>query len=469
MSTHAQPTSIPRGVHTEIPGPRARELLATGRLDMQAIYRLLVVDDAKSQGVTLVDVDGNAYLDLFSHFALGALGYNHPDLVALAASDSFQRACINPTSSPFAPATQWFDFLDGVRPYVPPGMSRIYCVDAGNEGIEAALKAAFIVFGERRRVARGQPKNPLELSAEDQERILLNAGTDAVSISLTGAFHGRGFGSLTMTHSKTIHKADIPAFDWPIGPFPANRFPLERYAEENERREREALAELARIFERYEGRVASLLVEPMQSEGGDRHASPAFFRAVQRLCAQHGAAFILDEVQTGVGISGTWWTHEQFDLPHAPDMVCFGKKMQMGGFFCTEDWNITQFGRMYQTRNGDRARAAIALTTLRTIERDGLLERVRRVGGLFLQRIEELAERFPKLITEPRGRGLMLAFDLPTTAARDEFLKRALNRGIFATYTGSRSVRLRPHLILTEADVHEASDVFFAVAQEMGG
>lgn len=461
--------SAPRGVRTEIPGPRARAMLATGRMDMQAIYRLLVVDDEKSQGVTLVDVDGNAYLDMFSHFALGALGYNHPDLVALAASPSFQRACINPTSSPFSPGTQWFDFLEGVAPFAPPGASKIYCVDAGNEGIESALKAAFIIFGERRRVAAGQPKNPLELSAAEQERILLNQGSDAVSISLTGAFHGRGLGSLTMTHSKTIHKADIPAFDWPIGPFPANRFPLARYAEENERRERESLAELERIFDRHQGRIASLLVEPMQSEGGDRHASPAWFRAVQRLCREAGAAFILDEVQTGVGISGTFWTHEQFDLPHPADMVCFGKKMQMGGFFCTDDYNITQFGRMYQTRNGDRARAAIALTTLRTIARDGLLENVRRTGALFLSRLEELSDTFPALITEPRGRGLMLAFDLPTTAARDEFLKRALGRGVFATYTGSRSVRLRPHLVLSEADVHEASDVFFAVAREMAG
>lgn len=461
--------SPPRAVHTEIPGPRASAMLATGRLDMQAIYRLLVVDDEKSRGVTLVDVDGNAYLDLFSHFALGALGYNHPALSAVAASPSFQRACINPTSSPFSPATQWFEFLEGVTRYAPPGTSKIYCVDAGNEGIEAALKAAFVVFGERRRAAAGQPKNPLELPAAEQERILHNLGTDAVAISLTGAFHGRGFGSLTMTHSKTIHKADIPAFDWPIAPFPANRFPLARHEEENAEREATALAELARVFERYEGRVASLLVEPMQSEGGDRHASPAFFRAVQAMCREAGAAFILDEVQTGVGISGTWWTHEQFDLPYAPDIVCFGKKMQMGGFFCTEDYNITQFGRMYQTRNGDRARAMLALETLRTIERDGLLENVRRVGALFLARIEELADAFPALITEPRGRGLMLAFDLPTTAARDEFLRKALRRGIFATYTGSRSVRLRPHLILSEADVHEAADVFHAVAREMAG
>ena len=444
-------------------------MLATGLFDMQAIYRLLVIDDAASQGCSLVDVDGNVYLDMFSHFALGALGYNHPALLEVAQSPEFARAAANPTSSPFVPAPQWFTFLEGITRYAPRGMSHIYCVDAGGEGIEGALKAAFIVHGEKRRAGSGQPKNPLELSADEQHRILMNAGTDAVAVSLSGAFHGRGFGSLAMTHSKTIHKADIPSFHWPIAPFPANRFPLERYADENAAHEAESLAELERIFDTYAGRVASLLVEPMQSEGGDRHASPAFFRAVQKLCDQADVAFILDEVQTGMGISGTLWTHEQFDLPHPPDMVAFGKKMQMGGFFANDAYTIRQFGRMYQTRNGDRARAMLALATLRTIEAEDLLANVRTVGAAMLRRLEELSDRYPALITEPRGRGFLMAFDLPTTAARDEFLKRVLHKGVFATYTGSRSVRLRPHLIMGMDDANEALDAFFAAAAEMAG
>lgn len=466
MSTTA-PSSVP-APHIEIPGPEGRAWLARGQLDMQAIYRLMVVDDARSHGTTLVDVDGNEFLDLFSHFALGSLGYNHPAMVALAARPEFQRAAINPTSSPFTPATQWIDVLDGLARHKPPGMSKIYCVDAGNEGVESALKAAFIVHGERRRVAAGLPRNPLELPAAEQERILRNAGSDAVAVSMTGAFHGRGLGSLTMTHSKTIHKADIPAFDWPIAPFPANRFPLDRYAEDNARLEAEALAELERVLDQHDGRVASVLVEPMQSEGGDRHASPAFYRALRQLTRKAGVALILDEVQTGGGISGTIWTHEQFDLPEPPDLVCFGKKMQMGGFFCTADYDIRQFGRMYQTRNGDRARGMIALTTLETIARDGLLDNVRRVGAVLLARLEELAERYP-LLSEARGRGFLMALDLPTTALRDEFLRRAMARGVFATYTGSRSVRLRPHLILSEPEAHRAADVFGAVAAEMSG
>jgi 4-aminobutyrate aminotransferase/(S)-3-amino-2-methylpropionate transaminase len=122
---------------------------------------------------------------------------------------------------------------------------------------------------------------------------------------------------------------------------------------------------------------------------------------------------------------------------------------------------------MYQTKNGDRARAMIAEAILRTIVDDGLLERVRTVGARFLAGLEDLAARFPALVTEPRGRGFLLAFDLPTVAARDDFLKRALARGVFASYTGSRSVRLRPHLITTEKEVDDALSVFETVLGEI--
>ncbi len=456
-------------MRTEVPGPRSRKLAARGGFDLQAGYRSLVLDDATSEGVVMVDADGNAFLDLFAHFALGALGYNHPALRAVTGSEAFARASANPTSTPFVTTTAWFDFLEGLSRFAPAGASRVYCVDAGGEGVESALKAAFIVHGERRRTAAGLPANPLELPPDELAAILDNHGTDAVVVAFSGAFHGRGLGPLSATHSKPIHKADLPAFRWPMATFPANRFPLAAHAEENARAEAEALRELERILDAHEGHVAAIVVEPVQSEGGDRHASSTFFRGVQDLARRSDAALVLDEVQTGVGISGTMWCHEQLELSSPPDFMTFGKKMQMGGFFCTDAYAVTQFGRMYQTKNGDRAKAMLALATLETIAKENLLANVREVGAYFLTRLEELATRHPKLVSEPRGRGFLLAFDLPTPASRDDFLKRALARGVFASYTGSRSVRLRPHLVTTRVHVDDACDVFDAVLGEMGG
>jgi 4-aminobutyrate aminotransferase/(S)-3-amino-2-methylpropionate transaminase len=451
-----------------VPGPKSRALAARGNFDMQGGYRSLVIDDEKSEGAYVVDADGNVLLDLFANFALGALGYNHPAVLAVTRSAAFAHAAANPTSTPFVTTPAWFDFTEALeRRYAPRGMAKVFCVDGGGEGVESALKAAFIVHAERRRARQGQPKNPLERSEDEQRAVLANAGTDAVVVSFDGAFHGRGLGPLSATHSKVIHKADLPAFPWPSAPFPANRFPLARHADDNARAEANALAELERILGAHAGKVAAVIVEPVQSEGGDRHASAAFFRGVQARAANAGAAFVLDEVQTGVGMSGTLWAHEQFDLPRPPDLVCFGKKMQMGGFFATAPFAISQIGRMYQTRNGDRARAMIAESILRTVTEGGLLERVRAVGRHFLAGLEDLAARYPALVTEPRGLGFLLAFDLPTPALRDDFLKRALARGVFASYTGTRSVRLRPHLITERAHVDDALGVFASVLGEL--
>jgi 4-aminobutyrate aminotransferase/(S)-3-amino-2-methylpropionate transaminase len=442
--------------------------MAEGLFDMQSIYRAMIVDDERSQGVHLVDLDGNVFLDFFSNFALGSLGYNHPAHLAVARSEAFVRAACNPTSTPFVTSPSWISFVSAVeREFAPPGMAKIFCVDGGGEGVEAALKAAFIVHGEKARRTHGEPVNPLQWPEERQRAAMDNAGTNAVVLSFSGAFHGRGLGPLSATHSKLIHKADQPAFAWPQATFPAHRFPRERFAEENARAERDSLAEVERLLDQFAGRVAAILVEPVQSEGGDRHASPAFFQQLQALAHKAGAALILDEVQTGVGISGTLWAHQQLQLAAPPDLVTFGKKMQLGGFFATPSYNITQFGRMYQTRNGDRARGLLALATLQTISREDLLRNVRETGAYFLQRLEELATRFPHLVSDPRGLGFLLAFDLPTTQARDELLQRSLRRGLFATYTGTRSVRIRPHLITRPVDVDFACEVFDAALREM--
>ncbi|MEQ1501439.1 MAG: aminotransferase class III-fold pyridoxal phosphate-dependent enzyme [Myxococcota bacterium] len=453
----------------ELPGPRARALIGSTTFDLQGHYRSVVFDDAASEGTTLVDIDGNRFLDLFASFALGALGYNHPDLLAVARSDAFARASINPTSTPFVTGPSWFAFVRAIEErYAPRGMSKMYCVDAGGEGVESALKAAFVVHAERRRRAAGRPANPLELPEPEQEQILANAGTDAVVVAFSGAFHGRGLGPLSATHSKVIHKADLPAFPWPTAPFPVSRWPLDRHADENAAREAQSVAELTRILDAHAGKVAAVIIEPIQSEGGDRHASPAFFRQVQALARQAGAAFVLDEVQTGVAISGTLWCHDQFALPSPPDLVAFGKKMQLGGYFSAPDFAVTQFGRMYQTRNGDRGRAMLSVAVHDVIARDGLCAHVRDTGAQFLGGLQELAERHPALISEARGRGFLLAFDLPTPAARDAFLAKSLQNGVFASYTGSRSVRLRPHLITPWTDFARALATFDAVCRDMG-
>src|SRR5688500_6724761 len=114
--------ALGRSIKTELPGPRSRELMARGSFDMQAIYRAMVIDDVRSSGPWLVDVDGNVVLDMFANFALGVLGYNHPALVAVASSDGFTRAAVNPTSTPFITTPAWFDFVETVEKRYAPSV-----------------------------------------------------------------------------------------------------------------------------------------------------------------------------------------------------------------------------------------------------------------------------------------------------------------------------------------------------------
>src|SRR4051812_5540436 len=122
MERSPLPPAPPRGVRTELPGPIARAWMARGGFDMQARYRAVVMDDAASQGCSLVDVDGNVVLDLFANFALGALGYNHPALVEVAKSEAFVRAAANPSSTPFVAAPSWFEYVEALEQrYAPRG------------------------------------------------------------------------------------------------------------------------------------------------------------------------------------------------------------------------------------------------------------------------------------------------------------------------------------------------------------
>ena len=167
----------------------------------------------------------------------------------------------------------------------------------------------------------------------------LQPGSPDLSIlSFKGGFHGRLFGSLSTTRSKAIHKLDIPSFDWPAVRFPALKYPLAEHAEENAEEEAACLRAVDETLTEWETRgkpVAAVIIEPIQSEGGDFHASPSFFRGLRELTKKRGVYMIVDEVQTGVGATGTFWAHEKWglDAENAPDFVTFSKKMQASGFY----------------------------------------------------------------------------------------------------------------------------------------
>lgn len=206
------------------------------------------------------------------------------------------------------------------------------CGSCSNEN---AYKNLFISY---RRKQRGEN---VDFTAEEKSSCLLNQPPGAPKLSILsfhGAFHGRTLGSLSTTHSNAIHKLDVPSFDWPIAHFPRYKYPLEENVRENQAEDAKCLAEVEDLIETYRKKgipVAGIIVEPIQSEGGDNEGSPEFFQQLQRIAKKNGAGLLIDEVQTGGGPTGKFWCHQHFNLVSPPDVVTFSKKMQLGGYFHT--------------------------------------------------------------------------------------------------------------------------------------
>nr|NVI72055.1 putative 4-aminobutyrate aminotransferase, mitochondrial-like protein [Cucujiformia] len=196
------------------------------------------------------------------------------------------------------------------------------------------------IFMTYRKNQRGEN---VDFSELEMETCMINQPPGAPHLSLLsfhGAFHGRTFGTLSTTHSKAIHKIDIPAFDWPIASFPQYKYPLEENVRENKEEDRKSLAEVEDLINTYRKKnipVAGIVVEPIQSEGGDNEASPEFFQQLQKIAKKNGASLLIDEVQTGGGCTGKMWCHEHFNLESPPDIVTFSKKMITGGYYHTAE------------------------------------------------------------------------------------------------------------------------------------
>ncbi|KAL2219889.1 4-aminobutyrate aminotransferase [Thermoascus aurantiacus ATCC 26904] len=433
-------------VKTTIPGPKNQAAMA--ELDKVFDIRSLnmLADYEKSIGNYIADLDGNILLDVYAQIASIPVGYNNPHLLKAAASPEMARALVNRPALGNFPSAEWADILkSGILKVAPKGLNQVFTAMAGSDANETAYKAAFIY---RRQQERGGAH--VEFSEEDMTSAMLNKspGSPQLSIlSFKSAFHGRLFGSLSTTRSKPIHKLDIPAFDWPQAPFPALKYPLEEHAKENAEEEQRCLQEVERIIKEFHNPVAAVVVEPIQSEGGDNHASPAFFRGLREITKRNNVLFIVDEVQTGVGATGKFWAHDHWNLETPPDIVTFSKKAQAAGFYYgNPELRPNKPYRQFNTWMGDPARAIIFRAIIEEIERLGLVENTAATGDYLYAGLARLAEQYPNEIQNLRGKGqgTFIAWDNPK---RDEFLLKAKKFGVNIGGSGQNAVRLRPMLV----------------------
>ena len=344
------------------------------------------------------------------------------------------------------PSADWSHILKtGILKAAPKGLNQVFTAMAGSDANETAYKAAFMYHRQQQ---RGGPE--VEFTEEELKSTMDNQlpGSPQLSIlSFKSAFHGRLFGSLSTTRSKPIHKLDIPAFDWPQATFPSLKYPLEDNVQENAQEEQRCLQEVERLIKEYHNPVAAVMVEPIQSEGGDNHASPAFFQGLREITKRTNVLFIVDEVQTGVGATGKFWAHDHWNLQTPPDMVTFSKKAQTAGYyFGNPDLRPNKPYRQFNTWMGDPSRALIFRGIIEEVERLGLVENTRITGDYLYAGLERLSQKHPQHFQNLRGKGqgTFIAWDTPK---RDEFLAKAKSVGVNIGGSGASAVRLRPMLV----------------------
>ncbi len=395
----------------------------------------LVLDLHASRGSWLVDArDGSRHLDLFSFFASAPLGVNHPALAddPDVVADLVEVAVNKPSNSDIY-TTHLAAFVETFeRVLGDPALPHLFLVEGGAMAVENALKTAF----DWKRRHNAMHDRPAHL------------GTKV--LHLRRAFHGRSGYTMSLTNTDPVKTALYPTFDWPRIDVPATHFPGDVVDAEAR-----ALAQARDAFAAHPHDIACFIAEPIQGEGGDNHLRPEFLQAMQALCHENDALFVLDEVQTGCGMTGSAWAYQQLGL--APDVVAFGKKVQVCGIMAgrrvdeVPDNVFRVPGRINSTWGGNLTDMVRSRRQLEVIEADGLIDRAAALGTRLLDDLRAVPG-----IDNVRGRGLLVAFDLPTPEERDAMLKRLHAAHVLVLGGGERSIRLRPALTIGEDDLAAA-------------
>lgn len=436
---------------TSVPGPISlRKMNELERMNKMGSVHFFA-DYEKSKGNYIVDVDGNVYLDILNQISSLPLGYNHPALVEAVSSPYLKSLMVNRPAMGVNPPLDTYELLqETLLKVAPKGLDNVQTMMCGSCSVENAVKAAMIKY---RAYQRGSYL-PTDIELESCMRQELPGTPDLCFLSFSQSFHGRTMGALSLTRSKGMYKVDIPGFRWPVSDFPILKYPLSDHIHYNQEEEARCLDMTRQKIRESNERgvyVAGLIVEPIQAEGGDNNASPAFFRSLQEIIGEANGAFICDEVQTGGGPTGKFWAHEHWDLPTPPDFVTFAKKMLVGGFYFKEEFLPKQAFRIFNTWMGDPARVALLKAVIQVIEQDELLSRVRKSGEVLMEGLHDLEKRYPESVEDARGVGTFCAISCSTPELRDQLSLTMRNLGLQNGGNGKRSIRFRPSLIFNES------------------
>ena len=423
---------------TEVKQVLSRNILADGFdpiLDLDKSYESWIIDKR----------DGKKYLDMFSMYASGCIGYNHP-MIVKNKEILAKVALFKPTLSDIY-TVEYADFLNVFNELaIPNYLKNTFFIEGGSLAVENALKVAFD-WKVRKNLSNNKPEKGYKI------------------LHFKDAFHGRSGYTLSLTNTDPIKTKYFPKFDWPRIDNPYLSFPItDQIISDVKDREKKSLLQIHQAIKNNPDDIAALIIEPIQGEGGDKHFRNDFFKQLKNLSIEHDFLLIYDEVQTGVGITGKMWAHEHFS-DCLPDIISFGKKSQVCGILVGDriddvDNNVfKKSSRINSTFGGnltDMIRFKIILETIKDFD---LLKNAEIMGSYLSEKLIELEEQFPAFVINSRGTGLFCAFDLPSRTERDNLITEMHKNNLLILSSGIHSIRFRPHLTVKKSEIDFAIDI----------
>lgn len=418
----------------------------------------LTYDMGQSQGAYIYDSKyKRRLLDFFTCFASVPLGYNHPKMLNDEAfkNNLLLAAIANPSNSDVY-TQQYAEFVKtfgaiGIPSYLP----HAFFIAGGGLAVENAIKVA-MDWKVQKNFAKGYQE-------EKGFKVL----------HFEKAFHGRTGYTLSLTNTSPDKTKWFAKFDWPRVSVPSVKFPLENDNLAHAiHTEEVSIAQIKQAFAEYKDDICAIIVEPIQSEGGDNHLREEFLIQLRSIADENDAFLIYDEVQTGVGLTGKFWCHQHFSEKARPDIVAFGKKMQVCGILVghkvdeIENNVFNVPSRINSTWGGNLVDMIRATQILQIVQDDRLCDHAAQTGVYLKAQLDGLAAKYDK-ISNVRGKGLLCAFDLPDTSMRNEFIKKGLEKNVMFLGCGSQTIRFRPALIIEKQHIDEGVEVMNKVLGDL--
>lgn len=410
----------------------------------------LTYDIEKSQGVYIYDSKNKrSLLDFFTCFASVPLGYNHPKMMNDEAftKNLLQAALANPSNSDVY-TQQYAEFVDTFSKHgIPSYLPHAFFIAGGGLAVENALKVA-MDWKVQKNFAKGYHE-------EKGFKVL----------HFEKAFHGRTGYTLSLTNTLPDKTKWFAKFDWPRVSVPIVKFPLkDEHLQTAIESEQFSITQIKQAFADHKDDICAIIVEPIQSEGGDNHLREEFLIQLKTVADENEAFLIYDEVQTGVGLTGKFWCHQHYSEKARPDIIAFGKKMQVCGILVGEkvdqvEGNVFKVSsRINSTWGGNLVDMVRSSQILHIIAQDNLCENAAVVGRYLQESLEGLASKHDQ-VSNVRGKGLLCAFDFPTKVMRDAFVNKGMDNNVMFLGCGSQTIRFRPALCMEKKHIDEGISV----------